>query len=118
MSKVDQEVQGRGQEGHERIRLNVFTCQRMKGAPAPKSQLFTHLVSHHLTTPSPKSISCQERDLLKPAWWRLQLQKRWYFYPDPVSCLLVEGFDLLVFSFAATDTDYLPCRIRTEMPES
>ena len=27
-------------------------------------------------------ISCQERDLLKPAEWRLQLQKRWYFYPD------------------------------------
>lgn len=114
MSKVDQEVQGHGQERHEWIRFNVFTCQGMKGALAP----FTHLVSHHLTTPSPKSISCQECDLLKPAWWRVQLQKRWYFYPDPVSCLPAAGFDLLVFGFVASDTHSLPCHIRTEMPES
>lgn len=46
-------------------------------------------------------VSCQEHDLLQPAWWRLQLQKGWYFYPDPASCLPAVGFvcRCLVLSF-------------------
>lgn len=73
------DVQGgpwaRGQETREQIRLNVFTCQGMKGAQVPKSQLsltFLPTVSPPAPTQSPlpsksSRVSCQERDLLKPA---------------------------------------------------
>lgn len=53
---------GHGQEGREQIRLNVFTCQEMKGARAPKSQLFTHLVSPPSHHPQP------QKHFLSRAW--------------------------------------------------
>lgn len=76
----------RGQEGPEQVRLSVFTCQGMRGAQAPRNQLsLTFLPTVSPPTPtqpplprSPESsrVSCQERDLLQPARWRLQLQKK------------------------------------------
>ena len=116
MSKVDHGVMAR--RGMSRLGSMSSPAKEWRGHKPPRASCSLTPFPHHLTTPSPKSTSCQERDLLKPASWRLQLQKRWYFYPDPVSCLPAEGFDLLVFGFVAFDTDYLPCRIRTEMPES
>ena len=46
----------RGQEAREQLRLNIFTCQGMKGAKAPKSQLsLTFLPT--VSPPSPNSVA-------------------------------------------------------------
>lgn len=108
--------------------LQCLHLPRTEGAQPPKicchSSPFTPPLSHllpqlsHLSPSESSPTSCQEHDLLKPAWWRLQLQKGWYLYLDPASCLLAGGFYLLVFGFVVSDTDSLPSHIRTETSAS
>lgn len=79
------------------------------GCRSPFSPSSHHNPPTYPPLPSKSShISCQERDLLQPVWWRPQLQTGWYFHLAPASCLLAGGFYLLVFHFVISDTDAAP----------
>ena len=65
--------------GVSRLGSMSSPAKEWRGHKPPRASCSLTPFPHHLTTPSPKSTSCQERDLLKPAWWRLQLQKRCIF---------------------------------------
>lgn len=102
------------QEAHEQTKHKVFTCRGMKGVQAPQEPAVAHLSPHRLTPPPPplptpaqpplpsesSRVSHQECDLLKPAWWRLQLQKKTIFLSGPCFLFAGWGFCLLVFGLS------------------
>lgn len=104
----------RGHNPHPKSPLWLpFLPTILPHAPPPNSATFPSKSSH---------ISCQERDLLQPVWWRPQPQTGWYFYHfclAPASCLLAGGGEMcwyLVLSFL-TQTR-LPRCTRTETTTS